>query len=261
MEYENHKNSYRNMNKTPRRKKPSKIPKILSLILAGLVAFWLIYSMKGLVVSKFVKYETAAWGMLENKVSLQGAILYEEKVVSAPATGVFSSNIAQGEKVPAGRVIGYIQTQASTSSADLVKVPVKAPVPGLVSYYPDGLEGVFKQNILDSLDIEKISVMMEENRKEVQEITEGEMGKPLLKIVDNLVNPYLYFLLPKEEMSGLKLEDQLTVEFPSGDKKKIRIKEIKEGTEKFNIIGEIFHAPDLALKSRFIAFNLIFSSL
>ncbi|ATW24949.1 HlyD family efflux transporter periplasmic adaptor subunit [Candidatus Formimonas warabiya] len=250
-------------------RKPATMPKregrtvknkvlVLVLLVFGL---WLVYHpVKNMVVTKMVKYGTAEWKVLEQSEPVAAALIRDETVVAAPADGTFEPAVPEGEKVAVGRVIGYVQTQAATSSSDLVKIAVKAPRAGLVSYHPDDLEGVLKPDMLDKLDIEKISQLLADKQGGVSAPPKAERGKPLLKIVDNLANPYVYLPYPAGLTPVPVKGKSMTVKFSDGIKTEIVFREVKKSNDQLVAIGEILDAPDLDLKNRFMTLNIIAGS-
>ncbi len=240
--------------KTP--KSRSTKNKLLLIVLLLIVIFLAFTPVKNLVISKLIKYDTAQWELLEEKIPVQAVVIRDETLVTAPADGKYEAVVPEGEKVAHGRVIGYIQTQSSTTTVDEVKIPVKASRAGMISYHPDGLEGILKPDLLNNLDIDKISTLLQDKKETTPDFQKLEKGKPLCKIIDNLDNPFVYV----QNFSGLstiKKGEIMSVQFPNGFKKRIVIQDIKKSSTKSVLMAEILDAPDLSLKNRFISVDLI----
>ncbi|NMA14086.1 MAG: hypothetical protein GX930_02475 [Clostridia bacterium] len=237
------------------RRRNTKILLIFVLIFFG----WIFFdSAKNVIIKHMIKYGTAEVGILEEKVPAKAVVIREERVVTAQATGTFIPQVAEWEKVGVGQVIGYIATEKSSANGDKVKIPVKAPIPGLVSYSPDGLEGVLTADLLSNLDTERLSLLLEKNQGIATSVTQVESGKPVVKIIDNLVYPYLYLKLSPGSLKELpKKGDSLTVSFSPKIERRTLVSDIKTDASGIYLVLEISDFEDLDLKTRFISLDLV----
>jgi putative membrane fusion protein len=212
---------------------------------------------KNLAISRMLRFETAQWKVLEQSIPGEGVVIREETLIFAPAGGTFEPLMAEGEKAAAGDIIGYIKTQGITEQADSVKIPLKAPKAGLVSYHPDGLEEVLKPDLMDHLDLDKVAALLKEKKRTKSNSTQVESGKPICKMVDNLVNPFLYLQGPAENFGSLERGQALTVRFSEEKTAKITLRDVKSQQDQIFFMAEVLDAPDLDLKNRFIPVELI----
>jgi putative membrane fusion protein len=242
-----------------RRKRIRSRNKKILLIFVVIFFGWIFFDLaKNVIVKHMIKYGTAEVGILEEKVPAKAVVIREERVVTAQAAGTFMPQVAEWEKVGVGQIIGYLATEKSTASGDKVKIAVKAPVPGLVSYSPDGLEGVLTADLLSDLDTERLSLLLEKNQGSVAPVTQVESGKPVVKIVDNLVYPYLYIKLPPNSLKDLpKKDDSFTVSFSQQIKRRTIVADIKTDTSGIYLILEIIDFEDLDLKTRFVSLDIV----
>jgi putative membrane fusion protein len=231
--------------------------KILIILLLVLAAGIMYHPIKNLAVSKLIQYGTAQWKVLEQSVVGEGVIIRDETIIPAPVGGVFEPLVSEGEKVAAGRIIGYIKTQGATEEGELTKVPVQAPKAGLVSFHPDGLEEVLKPNLLGDLDWDKVSALFQENRAPVAGFPKAEKGKPICKIVDNLLNPYLFIQCPQDTLAGVEKGQEMKVRLSDKVATKTIIHEVKKSKEHNILLAEVFDAPDSDLESRFVPVQVI----
>jgi len=231
--------------------------KLLVFLLLVLGALMIYNPIKNFAVSKMIRYETAQWKVLEQSAPEVVVMVREEKLIAAPADGEFEPIVLEGEKVAVGRTIGYVKTRAATDKVDSVKIQVKAPMAGLVSYHPDGLEDILKPDLLNSLDIEKISDLLTEKKETAFNYTQVEEGKAFCKIVDNLVNPFLYMQYSYEAVGTIEKGQEMLIRFPDGITTRATIRDVKKGKNKLVIMAEVLGAPDLDMEKRFITVDVI----
>lgn len=243
-----------NLNQKKRQNILKKLVMIALLVLGALMIY---HPIKNFAVSKMVRYETAQWKVLEESTPEEAVVIREETLIVAPQDGVFESIVVEGEKVAAGRTIGYVRTQAATEKADSIKIPVKATRAGLISYRPDGLEDVLKPDLLKNLDIDKISALLAERQEPAFTFPKVERGKAICKIVDNLTNPFLYIQYSESADGSIEKGQEMTVRFPNGITTGIIVRDVKKGDDQFVSLAEVFDAPDLDLENRFVPVNVI----
>ncbi|MEL7567783.1 MAG: HlyD family efflux transporter periplasmic adaptor subunit [Dehalobacterium sp.] len=224
------------------------------LVLGALLIY---HPIKNFALSKMIRYETAQWKVLEQSVPEEAVMIRAEKLIAAPADGEFEPIVLEGEKVAVGRTIGYVKTRAGTDKVDSVKVPVKASMAGLVSYHPDGLEDILKPDLLNSLDLDKISDLLADKKETSFNSSQVEGGKAFCKIVDNLINPFLYLQYSNEAVGTIEKGQEMTVRFTDAITSRVIIRDVKKGNNQFVILAEVLGAPDLDLEKRFVQVNVI----
>lgn len=122
---------------------------------------------------------------------------------------------------------GYYEELARVSQEQVVirgslglKSQVITPYSGIIAYYTDGLETVFRP---DNLDFLNYKLVQESGPRpwEIQEDKRLEKGAPLFKVVEN---HYWYLLVPLEEEQVRLLRDKSTVflKFFSFPQEKVR---------------------------------------
>lgn len=228
------------------------------VILVVIFGFLIFQPAKHMFVCMLVSYDTARWGVLEQKIPVKAVLIWEETVVFSPAPGQFEPSLTEGEKVPVREIVGFVQTEKASAGKDKVKVPVRAPRAGLVCYHPDGLEGVLKYDMLNNLDAEKLAALLDGQEEKVRAADVAESGTPLLKIVDNLVSPFLLVRFSTDQFNPMpKAGDWLTVQLSSGEKLPVKIFDLKRLPGEVFMVAETNNPRELDLNTRFISVNLI----
>lgn len=180
---------------------------------------------KEYISGKMLDYVYLEEGVLEDKISTHGVMIYDSKVVQASGAGQWQAVVQEGERVADGELVGYLVSGSS-------KKPVYANSPGAVSYQIDGLEAVLTPAHADSIDLDKILALLEpvpENKKanakdnsaaqENGSIAQEEIlgtGKGLFKIIDNLSDVYFFVRVDDANRSlSLEPESQVTIVLPA----------------------------------------------
>lgn len=235
--------------------------KVLAGALLLIAVLFLYHPLKNFAVSKMVRFGTAEWKVLEQSTQEEALIIREENVITAPSDGTFETVAADNVKVAVGQIIGYIKTRGAAAQADALKIPVKAPKAGLLSYHTDGLEDVLKPDLLNNLHIDKIASIIFQQQKETVHLPQTAQGKPICKIVDNLVNPYFYIETDHQNLERfVEKGEKISVRFPNGLASQVVVQEVKKSDHKFIILVKALNAPDLDLTTRELPIELIFDS-
>ncbi len=186
-----------------------------------------------------VEFGSATYGRLEDVYETEAILLRHEYVVTAPAGGIFALSVAEGERVSANALLGYMDTNPYSDSGT-GKIAVYAPQAGIASTQLDGLEQALQPKHLKDMDIRTIPDIVEnfdasqpdedetaeaspaeaEGEDPVAAAAEGETesgaepvqngaedglqgsGEPICKLIDNLAGVYVYFLLPTGTLEG-----------------------------------------------------------
>lgn len=241
-----------------RKKRQKKINKRLFFgavfILAALV---LMVPVKNMIVRQQIRYGTLEWGTLEETVDAQGLVIRTEQVVTAPVQGRFSPAVEEWQKVPADYLLGYLWTEKATETKDKIKIAIKAPQPGLVVYHLDGLEGVLSPDLLERLNTDKLTALLNQTG-EAQTVTQTDGGKPVLKIVDNLMDPFIYLRLPAKALSPVpKQGDSLNVRINGGVIRFSRVTDLKMNTAELQLVLELKDASDPELTARRVDIKIV----
>lgn len=151
------------------------------------------------IVAGLVRTYTVETGILERKLSVDQALIFrEEQVVLAPWRGRVRLLMQEGERAPAGAVVAEL---ISEGVDQVKKLELTAPRAGLVSFHSDGLETVFRPDLVDTLQLEKINYSAESRM-----ISDGETverGERVFKIVNNLRPFFLSLTLDTDDLDSL----------------------------------------------------------
>ncbi|MCI8336989.1 MAG: hypothetical protein HFI72_07545 [Peptococcaceae bacterium] len=197
----------------------------LLLIILGTMFF---IPLKEFFAAKMLNYATVTDGILEDKITAEGIIIYDAKVVQASASGEFVPVVPEGERVAEGALVGYFVTAAG-------KKPMYASASGAVSYQIDGLEAVLTPVQADGIDLNKILTLLDGDEHQIATPDEGQpvkdgqapeesvlgAGKGLFKIVDNLSD--VYFLVQvkdADKAAALEPEQRIRIRLPEGQQQK-----------------------------------------
>ena len=188
------------------------------LDLLAIVILFFILVLVGLSLSNYVKYRLldfaeASKGSIEEKIPAQMIVFREEYLVTAPVAGEYETTVVNGERVKSGSVIGYIKGTA-----------LYAPKGGIVTQDLDGWETILVKDKLTELDIPHVlGILADEalaasaGSAQSKDIADSDAdrhnlaaGRPLAKIIDNLVD-YQVFLLLQGNFFELAEADKLAI--------------------------------------------------
>lgn len=207
-----------------KQKKPQAlISKILFFLVVLFLAVILFFYVKDIIRSALVEVKPVQSGVFENKLDAEFIIVRQEEVVSAPNHGRLEKNCGDGEKVPKDAVIAYFYVVKGTSLQEEIRIPIKAPCAGIVSFQPDGFESIGNPEVWKQLDFDKLgelkAKLIQKNISVKKSQNENNLsaGQDILKIMDNLSPSYLYFEKDKKDV---------TAEFQAGQYLDISIEEL-----------------------------------
>lgn len=229
--------------------------KVALAIAAAAVAILLLQALFTLghnfVAARFIQTVVADEGVLETVLPVKGAIAREERLVAAPATGILSWLADEGEKVAVGKDIARI------SLADGRIVTISAPVPGLLSFQLDGLEGTLVPHGLASVSTNFLEELVPSQRR----TESGDMvsqGSLVGKIIDSFA---WYFLasVPAEEVRGLDGAGTCRARFPFSRGEAVRGRLAYWGEEGDRVLLALEFDVDLDgyLNERFIEAEIV----
>lgn len=163
---------------------------IVSLAAALVVALgWSAYrQIAGKVTGMMVGIEYVQEGCLEDRVRAEAVVVHQETLIPSPGRGRFENLVLEGERVRKGSRVGHFYLENGSKS-----LTISAPISGVVSYRPDGLEEIMAQ-----LDIEHPRSVVFSYQSAVSE-EQGlsyQSGQPLLKMVNNLTPTVLVVRFP-----------------------------------------------------------------
>jgi len=192
--------------------KPWKKRKSIILLLIAVILSWAIWTnVKEAVLSRMVPAVVVSEGTLRRQVPVEILIIREEKVVTAPAAGIWSPSARDGERVKAGGVLASISPVPGITSGVSGPVPVIAPVAGIVRYTVDGKEEVLSPKTILTYDwnaIKEIGASYSPIQRKPGEAV--MLGQTVAKIVNNLAPP-LFFVTAQEGSSAVPLKEGRSV--------------------------------------------------
>jgi len=175
--------------KEAKKKGVARLMVVLALVSVGLLGLW--FAWRGLtskVTNLMVEVQGVRQGYLEDQVKARAVVLREETLVPAPGAGRFENLTREGERVRKGAVLGYFYPEQGEEYQVM-----RAPVSGVVSYRPDGLEDALAAFQLDEPDMEVFS--LQPARKTGISMSYHQ-GQPLFKVIDNLSPTVLLATFP-----------------------------------------------------------------
>ncbi|MEW6661621.1 MAG: HlyD family efflux transporter periplasmic adaptor subunit [Bacillota bacterium] len=201
-------------NKLPK-PRPKKRKRFILLLVIMLIFGWVAWTRtKDVIISRMVPTVVVLEGALQRQVPVEVLIIREEKVVAAPAAGIWSPVAREGERVKAGGVLANIGPVPGVTSSVSGPVPVIAPVAGTVRYTIDGIEEVLAPRAILTYDWNSIRELGASYNPTVYKPGEAVMpGQAVAKIINNLSPPFFFataqegsLAVAPKEGSHVKLE-------------------------------------------------------
>ncbi|HHX51755.1 MAG TPA: HlyD family efflux transporter periplasmic adaptor subunit [Clostridia bacterium] len=210
-----------------------------------------------IIATSLVRTCTVETGSLERKLTINQALIFrEEQVVLAPRRGRIGLLIQEGERAAAGAVVAELFPEIASQE---MKLELVAPGAGLVSFHSDGLETVFRPDLTDTLQLDRIDFPAENKMTSDGKIV--EKGERVFKIVNNLQPFLLSFIVDTEDLDSIPLP---------GGRLDIRVKGNRQvySGKVVNIIskgvaGQVLLSVDRGdslLKDRYLDLDLILES-
>lgn len=175
-----------------RKKRASRSIDKIALLAVLLIALLLVMGVRDRIGYYLLDFVPVESGTLEDKLPAKGLVICEESVIYAPA-GEFVPAAAEGERVKAGALVGYLLL------ADGSKDAVYAPRAGCFLAAAAGTEGLIDPDTIDSTDLDALFALLAAKDPSV-----GESPKVAARIVDNLLDFYLLFAVPSGAVEGEK---------------------------------------------------------
>lgn len=137
-------------------------------------------------------------------------VIRQESVVTAPAAGYFEPSVASGSRVSAGGQIGEMVAEPS-GVAQHLRLPVVTGQGGLVFFELDGWETALSVAAISQLDLSQLLLAWEgASVTAVAEPASLAAGRPLARVVDNLVEPH-FLIYCQQPPQGLIEDGRLTL--------------------------------------------------
>lgn len=165
----------------------------------------------------FLETYTAEYGTLEVSQESSYMAVRDEKLYVSDNGGAVSRAAAQGRLM-----------RRNSHIVDVGGVKHYSQQKGIVSYYYDGLEGVYTPENMQTITEADLELTDEEKQTyAVRECSHGtvESGSPIFKIVDNK-EWYLVCWLSAAEAEDIEAGRSITVEFVDGKQLKMKVMQV-----------------------------------
>ena len=165
----------------------------------------------------FLETYTAEYGTLEVSQESSDMAVRDEKLYVSDNGGAVSRAAAQGRLM-----------RKNSHIVDVGGVKHYSQQKGIVSYYYDGLEGVYTPENMQTITEADLELTDEEKQTyAVRECSQGtvESGSPIFKIVDNK-EWYLVCWLSAAEAEDIEAGRSITVEFDDGKQLKMKVMQV-----------------------------------
>lgn len=165
----------------------------------------------------FLETYTAEYGTLEVSQESSYMAVRDEKLYVSDNGGAVSRAAAQGRLM-----------RKNSHIVDVGGVKHYSQQKGIVSYYYDGLEGVYTPENMQTITEADLELTDEEKQTyAVRECSQGtvESGSPIFKIVDNK-EWYLVCWLSAAEAEDIEAGRSITVEFDDGKQLKMKVMQV-----------------------------------
>ena len=165
----------------------------------------------------FLETYTAEYGTLEVSQESSYMAVRDEKLYVSDNGGAVSRAAAQGRLM-----------RKNSHIVDVGGVKHYSQQKGIVSYYYDGLEGVYTPENMQTITEADLELTDEEKQTyAVRECSQGtvESGSPIFKIVDNK-EWYLVCWLSAAEAEDIEAGRSITVEFVDGKQLKMKVMQV-----------------------------------
>ncbi|QGT99695.1 hypothetical protein SYNTR_1102 [Candidatus Syntrophocurvum alkaliphilum] len=178
------------------------------------------------VTKKFINFDIATQGTVQDHIFTTGVIIQEENVYYAPTNGKLENTVKDFTRVRANTKLGYFIKNGS-------RTPLDASVTGIFTKNTDGLECFFS-----SVDIRSVSqkifdhnVNMEDNFANIY-----YKNDPVFKIVNNLKPHKILIKIPESKIDTLDKGSRIRVIHDDIDYGIAVVEEIHKGSNAFMLL-------------------------
>lgn len=169
------------------RRNPRKALRKLSLIIIAVYVLFMAYGfVRDMIVTRIAGAQQVQPGVVQVTVPAKGILVRDEAVLNAPRNGILKVVAHEGERVRVGAVVAQVVVASLDSKTGEKVFNIITPKAGVVSYFVDGMENVYTSKNITELDLNKIDTIKSVMRN-IMPGTQVEEGKPVCKIVNNLV--------------------------------------------------------------------------
>ena len=163
------------------------ISDLLAILVLAIIAFSLV-----MMALRYIRYLSLDICSVEHRTVMaeqeaQVIFLRSEYPITAGYEGSFTPTVSEGERVKGAEQIGYIQWENQQQH------PVLSPHTGIISYNLDGWESLLTPELAENTDWLSVLSHLEEEKPEAVPTAELSANRVVAKVVDNLIEPTLFF--------------------------------------------------------------------
>lgn len=152
----------------------------------------------------FIRTTVVTSGTLEQDILLEGLVIRDEKLITAPENGVFFPEVSEGSRIREGQFIGNFKKYSNDTEI------IKADSAGLISYKTDSYENDFQ---IDNYEGLKADELFDINSayEAVESGDEIPKGFPIARIVNNHKPAVIIIKVEKEVFDIINSQDKNTL--------------------------------------------------
>ncbi|AFV11503.1 putative membrane protein [Thermacetogenium phaeum DSM 12270] len=249
----------RQRRKAVKKKVASLTGRFLIFLLVGVSLFWFGKQLYGFCIFQIISTVQAERGVLEDTYGAQGLLLLQETVVRAPAAGKVVPLVKEGDRVPTGKAVVRLDPHPDLAAESRSR-ELTSPCPGIVSFHFDGWEGALDRNDWESYDPLQLFESLDKQDGRLQQKDEVRCtGEPVFKIIDNLVNPYMFLRLESGSRLSFEEGDLLRLEWGDSGKGRMKVLSLIRRGGAYYAGGELLAARPFPVTRR-MTFRVISNS-
>ncbi len=213
------------------------VGRLVLFFIALSVVIWLGMQLFNFCVFHAIRTVPAAVGELAESTGAKAVVLMDEKVVRAPGSGKLVPIAEEGERVPVDTVVAQLEL-IPDPAGNSGSIAIKSPSTGIISYQLDGWESTYDPTSWQRVNPYMIFEKLIGENKNINTVGEGiNQGDPVLKVIDNLANPYLIVRFPAGYNPHLEPDDLLTLTWgEEGDGKALAVCLSKQGDYAYAVL-------------------------
>lgn len=227
--------------KARRRKTSSFLGRLLFLFLVGILIFWFGRQLYQFCLFQAIRTVQAQNNVLEDSCVAQGILLLQETVVKTPAAGQLVPLVREGERVRAGRAVARLKKPADLAARN-GSLELRSPCPGVVSYNLDGWEGALDAASWERYNLQRLFESMQKDNHSPEQKDFLGAGEPVFKIIDNLINPYLFLKFKNGYNPQYEIGDFVRVTWGNSGTGKMKVLSLVKKEDSFFATGELLSA-------------------
>lgn len=218
--------------------------KIVLVVCSIIILFVFISNIIRMVGDSLLEISSLSAGELDKMYQSEGVLIWDETVVTAPASGELAALVKQGERVRAGDGIAEVKTSTDAAATAVTTSLIRSAKAGVVIFHVDGLEGLLNPGNNDILEfVDRQEKIFNNDPGFGKDKIICEKGRPVLKIIDNLSPLTLYLVKPEGFPRDLsEKESSIFLEW-NDNRFTGRITDIKEYSDRTALIVQSYNYP------------------